>query len=336
MSLLRDILDVPGIRVGREEDPRALTGCTVVLFPPEGAVAGMEQMGGAPGTRETDLLRTLHLVERVHAVVLSGGSAFGLNAAAGVVEYLEEQGVGFPTGPARIPIVPSAVIYDLGIGDPSVRPDAAMGRRAAEASRGPEKGPLRQGNAGAGLGATVGKVLGMEFAMKGGEGSSSVALPGGVIVGALVTVNAFGDIVEGGGILAGARNPSGEPAFVDTMAVLRERSGMGPMRFGRQAGERQPGTVLGVVAMNVELSKEEVNIVARMAVAGLARTIRPAFTLLDGDTVFAVATGGLRADVSTLGAVSAQVLEESVVRGVRSAAGVPGVPGWRDLGGPAA
>jgi L-aminopeptidase/D-esterase-like protein len=337
-----DITDVTGVRVGRAEDRAGLTGCTVLLFPEDGAVAGMEQVGGAPGTRETDLLKTLHLVQRIHGLALSGGSAFGLNAAAGVVSHLESEGIGFPTGSARVPIVPSAVIYDLGLGNPAARPDADMGRRAAEAAAG-GRGPIPQGSVGAGTGATVGKILGMEWAMKGGEGSASVPLPDGTVVGALAVVNAFGDVVDPrtSEILAGARNPSGDPRCVDTQRVLKERAGMGSLTFGRQdghvdrppdaaRGSGDPGTVLGVVAVSAELSKEEVNIVARMAVAGLARTIRPAFTLLDGDTVFAVATGGRRTDVSTIGAVAAEALEEAILRGIREADALGGAPAYKD------
>lgn len=341
MTRHNDITDVTGVRVGRAEARAGLTGCTVLLFPEDGAVAGMEQVGGAPGTRETDLLKTLHLVQRIHGLALSGGSAFGLNAAAGVVSHLESEGIGFPTGSARVPIVPSAVIYDLGLGDPAARPDADMGRRAAEAAAS-GRGPIPQGSVGAGTGATVGKILGMEWAMKGGEGSASVALPDGTVVGALAVVNAFGDVVDPrtSEILAGARNPSGDPRCVDTLSVLKERSGMGSLTFGRQdghldrrrvvRGSKDPGTVLGVVAANAELTKEEVNIVARMAVAGVARTIRPAFTLLDGDTVFAVATGGRRADVSTIGAVAAEALEEAILRGIREADALGGAPAYKD------
>jgi L-aminopeptidase/D-esterase-like protein len=330
-----DITDVPGIRVGHAQDPEALTGCTAVLFPESGAVAGMEQVGGAPGTRETDLLRTRHLVQRIHGLVFAGGSAFGLDAAGGVVAHLEKEGIGFDTGAARVPIVPSAVIYDLGIGDAAVRPGAQMGRRAAECARGAEAGPLQQGNIGAGTGASVGKVLGKEWAMKGGEGSSSARLPNDVYVGALAVVNAFGDIIERstGEILAGARNPSGDPPFVDTLSILRERTAMGELRFGRQAKQAPPGTVLGLVAVNAELTKEEANIVARMAVAGLARVIRPAFTLLDGDTVFAAATGGPRIDTSTLGAVAAEVLADAVAQGIRQARWAGDLPSHADISG---
>ncbi|MBU1700858.1 MAG: P1 family peptidase [Candidatus Eisenbacteria bacterium] len=328
-----DITDVPGIRVGHAQDPEALTGCTAILFPPDGAVAGMEQIGGAPGTRETDLLRTRHLVQKIHGLVFAGGSAFGLDAASGVVTYLESQGVGFPTGAARVPIVPSAVIYDLGIGDASIRPDAQMGRWAAERARGAEAGPLQQGNVGAGTGASVGKVLGKEWAMKGGEGSSSARLPNDVFVGALAVVNAFGDIIDRstGEIVAGARNPSGDPPFVDTLSILRERTGMGELQFGRQGQKETPGTVLGLVAVNAQLTKEEANIIARMAVAGLARVIRPAFTLLDGDTVFAVSMGGARADTSTLGAVAAEVLADAVMQGVRQAKWAGDLPSCTDI-----
>jgi L-aminopeptidase/D-esterase-like protein len=336
MSRTGDILDVPGVRVGHAEDRQALTGCTVVLFPEEGAVAGMEQLGGAPGTRETDLLHPLHLVDRIHGLVLTGGSAFGLDAASGVVSWLEEHGIGLDTGSARVPIVPAAVIYDLSLGDARVRPDATMGRKAVEAARGAEGGPLPQGNVGAGVGATVGKILGIRHATKAGQGSASLRLPNGVVVGALMVVNAFGDVVDPGGgqIIAGARNPGGDPLFVDTVAVLRERSTMGPLRFGRQGEERPMGTVIGLVAVGAEMTKEEANIVARMAMAGLARTCRPTFTMLDGDTIFVAATGGPRVDTSTLGAVAADLVAEAVLQGVRAAESAGGIPCWRELGKP--
>ncbi|MGH2606075.1 MAG: P1 family peptidase, partial [Anaerolineales bacterium] len=266
------ITDVPGIQVGHADDPEALTGCTVVLCP-RGAVGGVDQRGGAPGTRETDPLRPMHLVQQVHAVLLSGGSAFGLDAATGVVQYLEERGVGFDVRVARVPIVPAAILFDLALGRSTVRPNAAMGY---DACRNASKDAPRQGNAGAGMGATVGKILGIELAMKGGVGTASAVLGGGALVGALVAVNAFGDVVDpkGGEILAGARSSRrGSRRFADSVAVMR-RHGAGPLlRFGRR---RSGNTVIGVVATNAALTKEGANTVAQMAHDGIARAVRPA------------------------------------------------------------
>ncbi len=321
------ITDVPGIRVGHAQDLQALTGVTVVLCE-QGAVAGMDQRGGAPGTRETDALRPLHLVQEVHAVVLAGGSAFGLDAASGVMRYLEERGVGFETPGGRVPIVPAAILYDLGIGDPRVRPDAAMGYAACLAAT---DGPVPEGNVGAGTGATVGKILGMQYAMKGGIGTACLELGEGIRVGALVAVNALGDVVDPqtGAILAGARRPDGQ-GFADTMTVLRILAGQISLSFRRRIPEN---TVIGVVATNAKLTKEEANKVAQMAHNGLARTIRPAHTMLDGDTIFALATGEKEADVSIVGAFAAEAVAEAVVRAIRAAESVAGIPAWRDFQG---
>jgi L-aminopeptidase/D-esterase-like protein/N-acetylglutamate synthase-like GNAT family acetyltransferase len=326
-----DLTDVPGFRVGSAEDPDACTGCTVVLCPPDGAVGGVHQMGGAPGTRETDPLRPLHLVDRCHAVLLAGGSAFGLDAAGGVVRYLERKGIGFETRAARVPIVPAAVIYDLGLGRADVRPDAAMGEAACiQADAG---GPVRQGNAGAGCGASVGKIHGMEGAMKGGLGSASAEAIPGVFVGALVAVNAFGDVTdrEGGRILAGARIPGSRPdapAFADTVTVLRSR-GARPLAFGPPA----TNTVLAVVATNARLDKEGANVLAQMAGSGLARAVRPVHTQVDGDTVFALAAGERECDVSLLGAVAADLVALATMRGVLTARPLGGLPCVDDMRG---
>lgn len=326
-----DLTDVPGFRVGSGEDPNAATGCTVVLCPADGAVGGVHQMGGAPGTRETDPLRPLHLVDRCHAVLLTGGSAFGLDAAGGVVRHLEHAGIGFETRAARVPIVPAAVIYDLAIGRPDVRPDATMGEAAClEAELG---GPVRQGNAGVGCGATVGKAHGLDWAMKGGLGSASVEAIPGVVVGALVAVNAFGDILdrEGGRILAGTRIPDsqpGEPAFADTVSVLRAR-GEGSLRFA----PRETNTVLAVVATNARLDKEAANVLAQMAGSGLARTVRPVHTQVDGDTIFALASGSRSCDVSLLGAIASDVVALATMRGVLSARALHGIPCAGELRG---
>ena len=325
------ITDIPGIRVGQAQDLQALTGCTVILAE-DSAVCGVDQRGGAPGTRETDLLRPMHLVNAVHAVVLTGGSAFGLDCASGVMRYLEEQKIGFDTGFARVPIVPAAVLYDLGIGSPSRRPDADMGYQAALAA---SAQPPQQGNFGAGTGATVGKILGPANAMKSGIGTASMEIGGGIKVAAIIAVNAFGDILdpETHHILAGARTTtigglrvgSGE-VFADTEAVLRTFAGRAILSF--TAGHN---TVIGAVATNAKLTKEEANKVAQMAHNGLALTIRPAHTMLDGDTIFALATGKKKADVSLVGAFSVHVVAQAVVNAVLAAAPAGGLTSHSSL-----
>jgi L-aminopeptidase/D-esterase-like protein len=309
------ITDVPGIRVGHVTNLEALTGCTVVLCPKDGAVGGVDQRGGAPGTRETDLLRPMHLVERVHAVLLAGGSAFGLDAATGVVRWLEERGIGFDARAAKVPIVPAAILFDLDVGDASVRPDAAMGYAACEAAA--ADGPVAEGRVGAGTGCTVGKVLGPGRASPSGLGTASVDLGGGLVVGAIVAVNAFGDVVDprSGEILAGARPLRGE-GFADSLATMKSFVGKTILRF---AGGSD--TVIGVVATNAKLSKEETNKVAQMAHDGLARTIRPAHTMFDGDTLFALATGQKKADANLIGGYAAEVVAEAILRAVRATKG---------------
>jgi L-aminopeptidase/D-esterase-like protein len=325
-ALHNAITDVPGIKVGHATNLEALTGCTVVLCE-DGAVGGVDQRGGAPGTRETDALHPMHLVQRAHAVVLSGGSAFGLEAASGVVRYLEERGIGFDTGVAKVPIVPAAILFDLSLGDPKVRPDAAMGHAACQAA---SDGPVAEGNVGAGTGATVGKILGVGRAMKSGLGTASIHLGGGLLVGAIVAVNAFGDVIDPstGAILAGARALGGREAFADTLAVMKTLVGKAILRFAGRGN-----TVIGVVATNARFSKEEVNVVARMAHDGLARAIRPAHTMLDGDTIFALATGKKRTDVNTVGAYAAEMVATAIVRAVKAAEGMEGLPAWRDVTG---
>ena len=307
---------VPGIQVGHATDPVGLTGCTVVLCE-KGAVAGVDQRGGAPGTRETDLLRPMHLVQQVHAVLLAGGSAFGLAAADGVMRYLEERGVGFKAGPARVPIVPAAILFDLAIGDPKARPDAAMGYAACQAA---SAEPVAEGNVGAGTGCSAGKALGAGRAAKTGIGSAAVELGGGLVVAALVAVNPFGDVVdERGQIIAGAR-PLRGTGFADTLAVLRSR-------VGRLALRVAGATVIGVVATNARLDKEQANKAAQMAHDGLGRAIRPAHTMFDGDKLFALATGPVRASVTLVGAFAAEVVAQAIVRAARPAASAGGLPG---------
>jgi len=318
------LTDVPGVRVGHFTDRRRPTGCTVVLTE-EGAVCGVDVRGGAPGTRETDLLDPVRSVDRVHAVVLAGGSAFGLEAATGVVRYLEEKGVGFAVGPIRVPIVPAAILFDLAVGDQRIRPDAAAGYEAARAA---SDAPVAEGCVGAGAGATVGKLLGPRGAMKGGLGSASITLGGGVVVGAVVAVNALGDVVDPSTsrTVAGARTPDGRGL----------RGAVEGLRAGELARVPLTGesTTIGVVATNATLTRTGATMVARMAHDGLARTIRPVHTPWDGDTVFALSTGGLDLHEPALvvGTLAAEAVAEAVVRAVRAATGLPGLPAASDLG----
>lgn len=276
--------------------------------------------GTSPGTRETDLLGPLGRVSEVHAILLAGGSAFGLGAANGVVTFLEEKGVGYDVGVARVPIVPAAILFDLGVGDAGARPTPEMGHEAARAA---VSGQFKQGSVGAGTGATVGKVLGPERMMKGGVGSASVALPDGLVVAALVVVNAVGDVRDSrtGEILAGPRLEDGTPG--DSVELLPEAAHR--LRWGRN-------TTLGVVATNASLSKTDVTRTARMAHDGLARTIYPVHTSVDGDTVFAASVGEHLAAPDVVGVLGAWVTAEAVVAAVRSAKGLPGIPGLADSG----
>jgi L-aminopeptidase/D-esterase-like protein len=315
------ITDIEGIRVGHYSDLEALTGCTVILCE-EGAVGGVDIRGSASGTRELDALNPLHLVERVHGLVLAGGSAFGLDAAGGVMAYLEERGVGFDAGVARVPIVPAAILFDLRIGSSHVRPDRSMGYRACQAAA---SGPIEEGSVGAGTGATVGKLMGIERAMKGGLGTSSLSLPGGVAVGALVVVNAFGDVIdpETGQILAGLRDSPNGARLLDTTAQLR--AGVRPRGYARES------TTLVAVATSARLSKVEATKLAQQAQLGLARTIRPVHTTLDGDAVFALATGRAAADLNALGVTAAEAVAVATVRAIKKARSLGGLPAYQDL-----
>jgi len=314
------ITDVSGIKVGHATDVEGLTGCTVVLCE-AGAVGGVDQRGGAPGTRETDLLRPMHLIQKVHAVVLAGGSAFGLAAADGVMRYLEERKIGFKAGPARVPIVPAAILFDLAIGSSDAWPDARMGYAACLDAR---DGPIEEGNIGAGTGCSVGKILGAGRATKTGIGSASVDLGGGLVVSALVAVNAFGDVVDAQGQIVAGKRPLRGPGFANTLAVLRSRVGKLALRV---AG----ATVIGVLATNARLDKEGANKVAQMAQDGLARAIRPAHTLFDGDTIFALATGKVRANVNLVGAYAAEVVATAIRRGAQMAIAAGGLPAGADV-----
>jgi L-aminopeptidase/D-esterase-like protein len=313
---------VEGIRVGHATDTVGMTGCTVVLCD-GGAVGGVDQRGGAPGTRETDLLSPMHLVQEVHAVMLAGGSAFGLAAADGAMRYLSERGIGYAAGTARVPIVPAAILFDLELGSPTAYPNSQMGYRACEAA---SAGPAEQGNVGAGIGCSAGKVLGGTLATKTGIGSAAIDLGDGLVVAALMAVNPFGDVIdEQGRIIAGTRSPTGA-GFADTLALLRSP--------GVQAGMLATGaTVIGVVATNARLSKEQVNKVAQMAQDGLARAIRPSHTLFDGDTIFALATGRVPGSATVVGAYAAEAVTQAILRAVRfaqSACGLPCGPDLRD------
>ena len=321
------ITDVPGIEVGHAHNADALTGCTVILTR-KGAVAGVDQRGGAPGTRETDLLSPVNLVSKIHGLLLSGGSAFGLDAATGVMRYLEEQNIGFETGVKRVPIVPAAVLFDLAFGSAEIRPDAEMGYQAAQTATADD---AQVGNIGAGMGATVGKILGIQNTMKAGLGTASIDLGGGVIVGAIVAVNAFGDIIspQTGAILAGARpakiGPAkigGDAPFANSLDIMKSLPGKAIMKMATRAN-----TVIGAVATNAKLTQAEATRVAMMAQDALARTIRPAHTMLDGDTIFALSTGNKNADVSTIGAFAAEALVEAILRGTQSAQALGGLPG---------
>jgi L-aminopeptidase/D-esterase-like protein len=318
--VLDNLCDVPGVLVGNVTHTEGVTGCTAVLFEgQEGAVVGVDVRGSSPGTRETDRLGPVGAVRPTHALLLTGGSAFGLAAVDGVVRFLEEKGVGLDMGVARIPLVSAAVLFDVVVGDPSVRPDAAMGYAAASAAT---SGDFAQGSVGAGTGATVGKVLGMERAMKGGLGSASAHLAGGLVVGALAAVNAFGEVrdPQTRKVLAGPRLEDG--TLGDTVELLPEAAAR--LRWGES-------TTLGIVATNARLSKPQVSKVAQMAHDGLARAVYPVHTSVDGDVVFAASVGRVEAAPDVVGAWGARVIEEAIVRAVLAADGIAGLPAARDL-----
>lgn len=313
---MKGLTAVAGLEVGHFTDARRPTGCTVVIAR-EGAVAGVDVRGSSPGTRETALLDPVNAIDRVHAVVLAGGSAFGLDAAGGVMRWLDERSIGAAIGPTlRVPIVPAAILFDLWVGDASIRPDATSGYAACEAAT---AGAIAEGNVGAGAGASVGKLFGIERAMRGGLGTASVAVAG-VTVAALVAVNAIGDVIDpaSGCVVAGARTADGS-GFADTMAALRR--GEIPARLAVGAA-----TTIAVVATDAVLTKAEATKVAQMAHDGLARSINPVHTMGDGDVVFALATGasGRTAQATLVGALAADVLAEAVLRAVRAATGLHG------------
>lgn len=324
---------VEGIKVGHHTLTERPTGCTVILIDGDG-VGGVSQRGGAPGTRETDLLNPLNMVDKVNAVVLSGGSAFGLDAATGTVRWLEEHNIGWPAGPSKVPIVPSAILFDLGLGgNPKVRPTADCGYKAAEAAN---AGPVAEGTVGAGAGATVGKIggiaehtgypAGRRLPMKSGIGTASIRLPSGLVVAAIVAVNAVGDIIdpETGKVIAGARNPDG--SLADARKIVRGGASLDSLRPGEN-------TTIGLVATNAKLSKAQASRMALMADDGFARAIYPSHTNGDGDTIFSIATGRWagEADITLIGALAADTMAHAIVRAATQATGVANVPAARDL-----
>jgi L-aminopeptidase/D-esterase-like protein len=314
------ITDVPGIKVGHYSDREAATGCTVILCE-DGAVAGVDVRGAAPGTRETDALRPMSLVGKAHAILLGGGSAFGLDAAGGVMRYLEEQGCGLDTGVAKVPIVPAAILFDLGLGSAQVRPGPDEGYKACLAA---SNGPVAEGCVGAGTGATVGKVRGPQRMTKSGLGTASQRV-GDATIGAIVAVNALGDVVdpETGKIIAGPRDIE-KGGFLNTIEVMKS--------FKESPGTLLTNTTIGIVATDASLDKEQVNKMAQLAHDGLARAIRPVHTMLDGDTMFALATGKAGVgDVTILGAIAVEVVAAAIVRAVTQAEGLAGIPAAKDL-----
>ena len=332
---------VAGLSVGHFTDSRRPTGCTVVLAE-GGAVCGVDVRGAAPGTRETELLAPVNAVEKVHAILLAGGSAFGLDAAGGVMRWLDERGIGVAVGPTRgdggkvtVPIVPAAILFDLWVGDSQIRPDAAAGYAACEAA---SRETPAEGNVGAGAGASLGKLFGIDHAMRGGLGTASISV-GGITVAALVAVNAMGDVVDpaSGTIVAGARTDDGH-GFRDTMAAFRR--GEWPPSRPAPRDEAAGATTLAIVATDAVLTKAEATKVAQMAHDGLARTIHPIHTMSDGDVVFALATGTspAKTHVTLIGALAADVLADAVLRAVRAASslsgtGLPALPAARDFAG---
>jgi len=317
------ITDVDGIRVGHFTDTRRPTGCTVILYE-AGAVAGVDVRGSAPGTRETDLLRPTNLVDRVNAIVLSGGSAFGLDTATGVMRFLEEHDAGYATAGGKVPIVPAAILYDLTIGNGKIRPNAESGYQACKAAT---AGAVAEGSVGAGAGATVGKLQG-GHPMKGGIGTASIRLANGLVVAAIVAVNCVGDVVDPatGRIVAGARSADGK-SFLNIMQSLRSGRGVAQ---GSSPGEN---TTIGVVATNARFDKTQMTKIAQMAHDGLARAINPAHTPFDGDTLFAMSTGRstVAANLVAVGALAADVVSQAILRGVKKATALPGYPAYRDI-----
>ena len=316
---MKGLTDIPGILVGHATDTDAITGVTAILCP-AGAVAGVDLRGYATGSQEIDTLNPLHVTPMIQGICLAGGSAFGLEAASGVRRHLERIGSGFVFGRARIPIVPSAILFDLGIGSPTIRPTREMGEAAAKAAN---DGPVAEGCVGAGTGATVGKMAGMKQAMKAGIGTFTVELPGGVLVSALAAVNAYGDVLDphNGQILAGARKSAASKEFINTELALKMRTAAPKPQGGN--------TTLVTVVTNAKLTKLECTKLAQLSQHGMVRTIRPVHTSVDGDSIFALSAGSLSADIVVLGIAAAEAVSEAIARAVRFATSLGGVPALR-------
>ena len=316
--MYNNILDVKGLKVGQVEDKQGLTGCTVVICE-EGAVCGVDVRGGGPGTRETDLLNPINMIQKVHAVVLSGGSAFGLESTCGVSRYLEDNNIGFDVGVAKVPIVVGAVLFDLAVGNPKSRPNIEMGYKACEVA---SDTVLNQGNFGAGCGATVGKIKGIEYAMKGGIGSHSIKLDNGLIVSALVAVNAFGDVYEDGKIIAGTLNNE-RKTVLSSYELMKNGVNNG--------GFSIDNTTIGIVATNAKLDKAQCTKISQMAHNGYAKAIFPIHTPHDGDTIFTMATGEVETDITLLGSLAAEVVEKSIINAIKKADSIGNIHSYKDI-----
>ena len=317
--MYNNLLDVKGLKIGQIEDIDGLTGCTVVICE-EGAVCGVDVRGGGPGTRETDLLNPINMIQKVHAVVLSGGSAFGLESTCGVSRYLEEHNIGFDVGVAKVPIVVGAVLFDLAIGNPKARPDIDMGYRACELA---SDTVLNQGNFGAGCGATVGKIRGIEYAMKGGIGSHSIKLPNGLVVSALVAVNAFGDVYENGKVIAGTMDDE-KKNILNSYELMKNGFNKG--------GFSIDNTTIGIVATNAKLDKAQCKKVSQMSHNGYAKAIFPIHTPHDGDTIFTISTGEIEADITLLGSLATEAVEKSIINAIKKADSIGKITSYKDKG----
>ncbi len=322
-QILKDALtDVPGIKVGHSQDLKGGTGCTVVICE-KGAITGVDVRGGAPGTRETDLLNPVNLVDKAQAIYLSGGSAFGLDGASGVMRYLEEREIGFDVGMTKVPIVPGAVLFDLGVGDYKIRPTDDMGYDACLNASDTE---TRQGNIGAGTGATVGKILGGLHCMKSGIGTASFRCQE-LIVGAIVAVNCFGDVIDphSGEIIAGALTED-KTGFVNTMSFIKG------MSLSKDSGNGFPtNTTIGVIATNARTNKAGATKIAMMAQNGYARAIVPAHTMFDGDTIFCACTCEVETEVNVVGSIAAEVMAQAIVKAVKNTEPLYGLPSYQNL-----
>lgn len=313
------VYDIEGFKIGHEENYAAATGCSVIICP-KGGIAGVDVRGGAPGTRETDLLDPVNLVQKIHSIVLAGGSAFGLDASSGVMKYLEEKGIGFDVSVTKVPIVSSAVLFDLGIGSFKLRPDSSMGYSACLKSE--SKIKYKDGNIGAGTGATIGKIAGAEYSMKGGLGTFALQA-GDLKIGSLTAVNCLGDVYENGKIIGGALS-SDKKSFIDTEKIMIEKYDSSKNLFSGN-------TTIGVVITNAKLNKSEAKKIASMAHNGYGRAIRPAHTMFDGDTIFVISTCEADCDLSTLGSLASIVIEKSVINGVKNADSLCGYISYKEL-----